>query len=661
MDTPSHPRCAAIIGPFGTGKSTLANALQNLGDSPAGNADAASLPHGARRYLQCDYLGDRWSFIDCPGAIENLQHSIDAIAMSDVAIFVAEAKQGTEVTSMPLLRAIAEAGIPAILFINKVDQLEGTVTELVESFSQICARPLLLRQLPIVEGEAMTGAVDLISRRGFRYREGQPSEVVEVPHSLRDEVEVARERLLESLADFDDALLERLLEDDEPTTDEVFRTGGESFSSGRYFSVLVGSAEHGNGLVRLFKSIRHDVRGVEAGIARHEFGDGDGLLATVGETRSLQHVGRTSVVRLWRGSIDASTTVGGQRFAGLAFYDGATTSKVDRADAGDLVALTRCEELQTGTIVNESGTLEQTPAGWHPLTPVYALSFHVTKREDDAKLSTTLRRVVEDDASLSIGDASEGGITVLGQGDMHLRDLAQRLEQDYSLQVTTEPVTVAWRETLTKPTDIHARHKKQTGGAGQFADVKVRFAPTPRGSGFSFESVVVGGSVPRGYIPAVEAGIQLAMERGPLGFPVVDVAATLYDGQHHSVDSSEMAFKMAGRKAMADAMEQGKTALLEPIHLVVFETPSQFTSKVNAIITGRRGRILGFEALAEHPGWDELSAHLPEVALSDIILELRAATQGVARYQHEYDHYQEVYGKEAETVVAKRQQELAKR
>ncbi len=660
MATQSRPRCAAIIGPFGSGKSTLANALQGLGEDPVGSADAASLPHGSRRYLQCSYLGDRWTFIDCPGAVECLQHALDAIAMADVAILVVEARQDAEVTSMPLLRTIAESGIPAILFVNKVDQLEGTVTDLVDAYGQISARPLLLRQLPIVEGEAMTGTVDLISRRGFRFREGQPSEVIEPPAGLRGEMEVARERLLESLADFDDALLERLLEDDEPSTDEVFKTGGDSFSEGRYTSVLVGSAEHGNGLVRLFKSIRHDVPDVEACIARHGLPDGEGLLATVGETRSLQHVGRTNVVRVWRGSVDAATTVGGQRIAGVAFYDGASTSKVERAEAGDLVALTRCEELQTGSIASESRTLEETPKGWQALKPVYALSFQVTRRDDDAKLSTTLRRVVDDDASLSTGDASEGGIAVFGQGDMHLRDLAARLEQDFGLSVTTAPVSIAWRETLTKPADIHARHKKQTGGAGQFADVKVRFAPTPRGSGFSFDSEVVGGSVPRGYIPAVEAGMHQALERGPLGFPVVDVKATLYDGQHHSVDSSEMAFKTAGRIAMSDALEQGKTVLLEPIHLVVFETPSQYTSKVNAIITGRRGRILGFESVEGCPGWDELSAHMPEVALADVILELRAATQGAARFRHQYDHYQELYSKEAESVIEKRRQELAK-
>ena len=630
----------------------------SLGTDHVGNVDGEIAP-SARRYLRCNFLGDRWTIIDCPGSIEFAQQSLDALVCADVAVLVVEAKPDNEITAMPFIRMIADTGIPAILFINKMDQLEGSISDIVETYRMVFSRPLLFRQLPFTEGDAVAGAVDLISNRAFRYREGEPSEVIPIPDSIVEEAESARQTLLEDLADFDDDLLERLLEDEEPTTDDVFKTGTESFAAAFFSPALVGAAEYGHGVTRVFKAVRHDVPSFEQTAERHGLGSDGDFVATITDTRYLQHVGRTNVIRIWRGELDAAKSVGGQRVAGLAFYDGTGASKLEQAEAGDVVALTRSESMRTGSVVNHGEVLEgETPRGWRSLDPVLAYSFRVSKRDDDAKLSTMLKRVAEEDASIAIGDSSDGGIAVYGQGDMHLRDVVHRLEKDFGLAVETGPVGVSWRETISKTVDVHARHKKQTGGAGQFADVKVKVVPLPRGAGFKFESEIAGGVVPRQYVPAVEAGLEAALECGPLGFPVVDVKATLYDGQHHSVDSSEMAFKIAGRIAMSDALSNGQSVLLEPIHRVWFETPSAFTSKLNAIISGRRGRILGFDALKGAPGWDEVSAMMPEVALSDIILELRAVSQGAARYRHNYDHYQELYAREAEIVIERRRQEL---
>lgn len=651
-------RCAAFIGPFGAGKTTLVRALAGRGENVQGDLGAKAGP-SRRRYVRCDYLGERWTLVDCPGSVEFLQQTMDALIGADVAVVVVEARPDAAITAMPYLRAAGEAGVPCVLFVNRVDQAEAPVGAIVDAYREVFPCPLFLRQFPLLDGGVVAGSVDLISNRAFAFREGGPSEAGEVPEAAREEVGAARQALLENLADFDDALLERLLEDEEPSPDDVFRIGSGAFAEARYAPALIGSAARGNGVTRLFKALRHDAPGPAAAAARHGLADGEAPCASVTGTLHLAHVGRVSVLRVWRGELAPSDTLAGQRLAGLAFFDGISTAKLGGAGPGDLVALTRSEGMETGQAVGPEGPVEgAVHRGWHPLDPVYSLKVEVESRDDDVKLGTALGRLVQEDASLVMGHAEEGGIVLSGQGEMHIRDIAERLAKEYDLKVGTGPVGASWRETITRPADIHARHKKQTGGAGQFADVKVRVAPTERGSGFRFANRISGGVVPRQYVPAVEAGLREALARGPLGFPVVDVEAALYDGQHHSVDSSEMAFKTAGRMAMADALAQGGAVLLEPVHKVAFETPSAFSSKLNAVISSRRGQILGFDSLKGVAGWDEVQAMLPEAAIADIILEVRALTQGVARFRHGFDHYQELRGREAEGVVEARRQEV---
>lgn len=652
-------RCVALVGPFGAGKTTLVRALAGRGENVVGDP-AAEVDPSRRRYVRCDYLGDRWTIVDCPGSVEFLQQTMDALVGADVAVVVVEARSEAAVTAMPYVRAAGEAGVPCILFVNQVDQAEEPVGAIVDAYREVFPYPLFLRQFPLIEDGAVTGSVDLISNRAFRFREDEPSEAGEVPEAAREEAGAARQALLENLADFDDALLERLLEDEEPGPDDVFRIGQGAFAECRYAPVLIGAAGHGNGVTRLFKALRHDAPGPKVTAARHGLADAGAPCASVTDTLHLPHVGRVSVLRVWRGDLGQADTLAGQRLAGLAFFDGASTSKLERAGPGDLVALTRSEGMQTGQAVGAEGPVEGARhRGWRPLEPVYALRVEAGDRDDDVKLGTALGRLVQEDASLAMDHAEDGGIVLAGQGEMHIRDVTERLEKEYELKVGTGPVEASWRETITRPVDIHARHKKQTGGAGQFADVKVRVAPTERGSGFRFGNEISGGVVPRQYVPAVEAGLKEALMRGPLGFPVVDVEATLHDGQHHSVDSSEMAFKVAGRMAMTDALAEGKAVLLEPVHKVSFETPSAFSSKLNAVISARRGQILGFDALEGVPGWDEVQAMLPEAALGDIILEVRALTQGVARFRHAFDHYQELRGRDADAVIESRRQEAA--
>jgi elongation factor G len=270
---------------------------------------------------------------------------------------------------------------------------------------------------------------------------------------------------------------------------------------------------------------------------------------------------------------------------------------------------------------------------------------------DEAKLGGALQKLAEDDSGLTASpDGDAGGWRVETQGPLHLRAVREILASVFGVETEERPVTPPWRESVARGAEVHHRHRKQTGGAGQFADVRLTVAPAPRGAGFVFEETVKGGAVPRNFIPAVEAGAQEACRRGPLGFPVVDVVVTLTDGQHHSVDSSDMAFRMAARAAVHEALEQAAPVLLQPIHAVTLHAPSAFTGGLTSLVSGLKGQVLGFDRDAGAEGWELFRALLPEAALPDLAPQLRAATQGVGRYEHVFDHYEELYGREAERV-----------
>jgi elongation factor G len=348
--------------------------------------------------------------------------------------------------------------------------------------------------------------------------------------------------------------------------------------------------------------------------------------------------------------------VGGQRLTGLYRLFGGELRKQARAGAGELVALARVDDLETGDLLGPKGKVAAPDIPWPaPADPVYALAVEPQRREDEVKLTAGLAKLQEEDASLQLGHEEEGrGILLSGQGELHLGIALERLGGRFNVAVQSHRPNTVYRETIRKPTRYHARFKRQSGGHGQFADIHVAVQPQPRGAGFAFTSSVVGGAVPKQYVPAVEAGVQEGLQRGPLGFPVVDVAVELTDGQYHSVDSSDQAFKTAGRIAMTEALPDCEPVLLEPIHEVRLSAPRAFVSKVTNLVSGRRGQILGFEEKPDWPGWDDLRAYMPASELGDLILELRSLTQGVGFFEHRFDHMQELSGKLADKVVQDR-------
>ncbi|MEO3428530.1 elongation factor G [Pelagibius sp. CAU 1746] len=671
----SAARCAAIVGPYTSGKTTLLEALllqtgaiHRKGSVVEGNSVGDSAPEARERqmttepnFAHCSYLDETWSFIDCPGSIELAQDTHAVLMGVDVAVVVASPEPERALTLAPIFKFLDDHQIPHILFVNKMDKTTLRVRDVLESLQSVSDRPLVLRQVPIRAGEEVTGFVDLVSERAWHYNLDKQSNLIEMPDQVKDREAEARQEMLESLADFDDGLLEQLLEDKVPASGEIYEQIAKDLADDLIVPVLFGSAEQGHGITRLLKALRHETPEPAATAARlgvPEGAPGDGALAaSVIRTYHQSHTGKMSVARIWRGGVKDGDTLGDDRISGLYHLMGGETRKIDSAGVGELVALGRMETLQTGDLLTGDGRQPEAGLPWPEVPrPVFSLAIRPHNRQDEVKLTSSLAKLIEEDPSLALEHNEDTHEMLLrGQGDIHLKLAVDRLKNRYNVEVDAARPQTAYKETIRKGTKQHSRFKRQTGGHGQFGDVQVEINPLPRGEGFQFVDKVVGGAVPRQYIGAVEHGAKEYLSRGPLGFPVVDVSVTLFDGQHHSVDSSDQAFKTAGRLAMAEGMPNCEPVLLEPIYEVTITVPNEFTNKVHSLVSGRRGQILGFEMQAGWKGWDALKCHLPEAELQDLIIELRSLTVGVGSFDWRFDHLQELTGKLAQQVIAQRQ------
>lgn len=671
---PAAPRCAALVGPYLSGKTTLlesllyvSGAVTRKGSVRDGNTVGDSSPEARARRMSVEvsaasteFLGERWTFLDCPGSVELAQETQNALTVVDAAVVVCEPEPAKALTLAPLLKFLDDRKIPHMLFINKMDTTMHRVRDVLSALQAVSTRPLVLRQIPIGttgdRGEEITGYVDLVSERAYRYKPGDASDLISIPESLAEQEKAARQELLESLADFDDKLLEQLLEDAVPSKEEIYRQIARDLSEDLIVPVLLGAAERDHGVRRLLKALRHDVPGPAATSAR--FGvtpDTTDTVAAVFKTYHQPHTGKLSLARVLSGRVQEGMSLNGMRVGGVVRLQGQQISKLAAAEVGDVVALARMDEVQTGRLLCASGKPPGEFAWPARLAPVYSLAIDVENRADEVKLTAALAKLVEEDPSLSVEHNPQSHELVLwGQGEIHLQIAFDRLRTKYSLPVKWHRPQVGYKETIRKGITQHARHKRQTGGHGQFGDVHVRIRPLARGEGFRFLDEIVGGVIPRQYIPSVEEGIREYLNKGPLGFPVVDVEVALFDGQYHSVDSSDMAFKTAGRMAMAEAMPKCDPVLLEPICEVQIAVPNEFTNRVHTMISGRRGQILGFDAKAGWQGWDEVSAYLPQSELHDLIVELRSATLGVGTFAWKFHHLQELTGRLADKVTEQR-------
>lgn len=654
-DTGNGARVAALVGPYSSGKTTLledilftAGAIPRRGTVKDGTSLGDSAPEARARTMSTDlniasfdYLGDDWTVIDCPGSVELIHDAQCAMMVADVVVVVCDPKPERAVTLSALLRFLDDRDIPHIFYINKMDQEDASVRATFEALQAISSRPLLLREIPIRDSNGqLTGMVDLVSERAFRWEPHKKSEIISMPREMAELEEEARSTMLESLADFDDDLMMELLEDVAPSTDEVYENLVRDLRKDLIVPVFFGSAENENGVTRLMKALRHDTPSAAETAARLSLPKAD-KLAQVFSTGYAGKAGKQSFVRVWSGEIADGDVLNGDRVANVARPLGAKSTLVGKAGPGAVASLGRMAGAKTGDLLSDAGDLQ---ADWPAApAPMYALALSTDHHADEVRLSAALARLGEADPSIRATHSQETSELILeGQGAIQLEIALKELEADTGLALSRTTPTVPFRSTITKSTTQKARHKKQSGGHGEFADVELEIKPLQRGAGFAFDDRIVGGAVPKQYIPAVEKGVRAFLEKGPEGVPVVDVSVTLIDGSHHNVDSSDMAFQKAAAKAMTEALPKCAPIMLEPVHKVTLSAPSEFTPKVQRIATGRRGQLLGFDAKPGWPGWDEVQALIPAAEMGDIVIELRSVSLGVGTMVSEFDHLQKV-------------------
>ena len=665
---PSGPRSIALVGPFSSGKTTLlenllfaAGAIPRKGNVKEGNmvGDASAEARARQMSVEVsavtfEHMDETFTVLDCPGSLEFIQEAMDAVVGVDAAVVVVEPDIDRVIALAPIFKFLERHGVPMMLFVNKMDRAEVGVPELLAALQEQSDRPLVLRQVPIRDGEATTGYIDLVHERAYQYQPGEASALIQIPDTMTDDEQQARTEMLESLADFDDELLEQLLEDVIPPNDEIHAALHKDFNEGLLVPVLLGAAEQENGVRRLLKALRHDVPEAAETAERAGLGEGDEAAVQILKTYNLPSSGKVSLARVWRGSIGDGASLGGQRIGSINAMSGQALTKISKAEAGQIVALGRMDGVKTGQLLSSSEEMEAPEALAVPvLEPVYAFAITAENRADEVKLSDALQKLLEEDRSLTTVQDQEAHQHLLrGQGEMHLKVALDRLRNRFSLPLVTERPRIPYKETVRRPVErVQGRHKKQSGGHGQFGDVYIDVKPSPRGSGFEFKNSIVGGVVPRQYIPAVEAGARMFCQKGPLGFPVVDVSVNLVFGSFHAVDSSEMAFQTAARIAMSEALPKCHPILLEPISNVTVYVPNVFTPQIQRLLSGRRAQILGFEAREGWNGWDQVNALLPQSELADLIIELRSLTRGVGTYDYRFEHLQELSGKLADDVV----------
>jgi elongation factor G len=669
---PTGPRCIALVGPFQSGKTTLLEAIlartgavQRQGSVEAGTTvgDASKEARDHKMSVELavastSFMGDSYTFIDCPGSVE-FAHDMRAVLPAvDAAVIVCEADERKVPQLQLILRELEDLKIPRFLFLNKIDKADKQVRESLKILQAASRVPLLLRQIPMFKNEIVTGFVDLALERAFVYKEHTASEVVELKGDDLDREKDARFSMLETLADHDDELMEQLLADIPPPRDRVFEDLAKELRDGLVCPVLMGVASRTNGVLRLMKALRHEAPGIASTANRLGVkGNGDAV-AYVLKTFHTAHGGKLSVARVLAGPVGDGVTLNSPseeagRVSGVAKMMGQVTEKRGPAATGETVALGKLDHAKTGDTLSSGKKPHAALATVTPYPGVLAIAIAAKERKDDVKLGLALNKLVEEDPSLVVIHNSETHeVVVWGQGEMHLRVATERLADRFGVAIERRRPTVGYRETIKKPIVQRGRHKKQSGGHGQFGDVVLDVKPLPRSSGFTFEEKITGGVVPRNYIPSVEEGVIDALKHGPLGFPVVDVSVALIDGSYHTVDSSDMAFRIAGRIGLTEALPQCQPVLLEPIHTVEIVCPSDASAKINAILSGRRGQILGFDTREGWEGWDVVRALMPESEVGDLIIEVRSATAGVGSFTFKFDHMAELSGKPAEQIVA---------
>jgi elongation factor G len=659
-------RNIAFVGPHHAGKTTLVEAILahtaaigRRGSIADGTTVTDHEPEDVA-HLQSTTVGFAHttaddvdiSIVDTPGFIDFFEDTKQALAGVDAAIVVVEADPGRVVQTHAVVDYLESVRMPHIFVVNKMDRPGADFAGTLAALQSAYGRHVVAEQLPIGSAEQFSGYVDLAQMKAFRFDAGEEP----IPGDLQDHATQMHAELLEAIADFDDHLMEELLEGVEPPLEEIERDLCVECSHDQVVPVLVAAGVLGAGVAALVRAIETwlpspaDAPQVDAEGRPIESDPAGPVVARVIKTSIHPQSGKISIVRILSGTIKADATLTNiskrdekVRLGGLYRIQGKKQETLPEASAGMIVALARLETVSTGDTLTSNGHKVLLPLV--PVAdPVFAVAIKPKERIDEAKMSQMMARIVDEDPALRLERADvTHELLLLGRGEQHVSIAVERLARKYKVEVETGAPTIPYLETITGGTEVHSRYKHQTGGHGQFGDVWLRFEPRERGAGVTFEDKIVGGVVPRQFIPAVEKGVREALAHGPNGNPVTDMHVTLFDGQYHDVDSSEQSFKTAASMGVREALPKCNPVVLEPVAHVRATVPASYTSVVIQQLTGKRGQILGMNP-DERAGFDIFEAYVPAVELSRYITELRTATQGLGTYSWRHERYDPVPG-----------------
>ena len=667
----SRVRNIAIVGSHHAGKTTLVEAILShcgaigrrgtvVDGTATTDSDPECIAHAQSTvvgfaHCTCDEVD--LSLIDCPGFVDFFEETKLAMTGADAAVIVVEADPARVAQTQALVEFIESRKIPHIFAINKLDRPGSDYPGTLAALQAAYGRHVVAEQLPIGVAESLTGYVDLATMRAYRY-DAAGEQAADIPADLLGAAGSARAGLLEAMADFDDHLMEELLEGVEPPLEEVEKDLCDECAHDQIIPVLATAGAPGYGVAALVRAMKKWFPS-PAGAAQVD-AEGrpiepkpDGpIVATVIKTSIHPQSGKVSIVRVLTGTLKPDSTLtnlskGGEkvRSAGLYRLQGKKQEAIAQAGPGTIAAIARLETVGTGDTLTSDGFKILLPRVARS-EPVFAVAIKPKDRMDEAKISQMLARIVDEDPALRLQRAEiTNELQLLGSGEQHVSIAVERLSRKYKVAVLTAPPAIPYQETISAETEVHSRYKHQTGGHGQFGDVRLRFTPRDRGNGVTFEEKVVGGVVPRQFFGAVEKGVREALAHGSVGgYPVTDVHVVLFDGAYHDVDSSEQAFRTAAGMGVRDALPKCNPVVLEPIVRVTVTVPTHFTSTVIGQLTGKRGQILGMNPTEKH-GVDAIEADVPQVELARYITELRTATQGLGSYTWRHERFDPVPGK----------------
>jgi elongation factor G len=687
-ESPKRIRNVALVGHRGSGKTSVneallftAGAINRLGSVADGTtvSDSASDEKAREMSISGSLSSFRWedrkiNLVDTPGEPSFIADALAALRVCESAVFVVNGVMGVEVTTSRLWERASELGLARIVFVNMLDRERADFFRSLESLKQAFGQHVVATEIPIGSEHELQGVVDLIDMKAYRYDgEGRDNfEEIEIPAELADQAREYREKLMDEVAEVSDELMERYLEGEEISHDETVTALKTGVTEGRLFPVTCGAATRNLGINRLLDALVEDLPSparkgaIEIDGAALEPDESKDLVAFVFKTLADPYAGRVNLFRVYQGVMKHDSQVFNcrahvkERIGQLLVPQGKENDHADAFGPGDIGAVAKLKETHAGDVLADQDVEIPLRLPVMP-RPVMAFAIEAKAKGDEEKMGQALRRLQEEDPTIDFHRDDQTGEQILaGITQIHVEVIVDRMKERFGAEVELHPPHVPYREAIKTGAKSHARYKKQTGGRGQFADCHIEIAPAPQGEGFEFVNAIKGGVIPGGFIPAVEKGVQEAMRTGVVaGFPVQDVKVTLFDGQHHAVDSSEMAFKIAGSMAFKDAMENAQAVLMEPIMTVTVAVPEENVGDVIGDLNSRRGRPLGMEPKGSVT---EVKAEVPMAEMLSYAPDLRAITGGQGEYSMELARYEEVPAHIAQNVVQEtlREQEAVK-